>query len=454
MATIASLNIYLNANSNGFSKGVEAATRETVRFMMGLDMQARTLGMSAEQAKLYQLEMRGVEKSLVDTARQTLETVNALKSQQAATESARALAEELRIQGETFRMTADEAKIYRLEMAGASSEAVQAARDHAAFIQFLREEKAALDGATAAANRNATAAGKVAAGGGLLGSLKRTLGGRSSLKDVLEIARGGGAVIGLTMAARALGNAAAEAAKLREELENGSISAGEMVDRIGSGIPLIGEFWKAGRAIRELITQEDAEARRELEQAEKMKQILEERIKQVDEEKKRQTETRRQFGVMLGIVKNVAAETGKDLWKNVRDGAVATTQNVIRMAEAFDQLGDARDAAAAKAYFEAFDFQKILMDQYTTLAQGRVKQLQALMGSIPKTLQFAAPGSGSARDAGVGEALRRAMQSDYGLSRAAGRDRLQKEANDILRQIARNTGKATTETGGVVSLLN
>jgi hypothetical protein len=91
-------------------------------------------------------------------------------------------------------------------------------------------------------------------GDSVLKNLKSQLGARSSLGQIGKIAVGGGAVAGLTLIANAIGGAAKEAKELRDQFRNGTISAGEMKEKMIEAVPVFGQVWAAGQQIRELLS--------------------------------------------------------------------------------------------------------------------------------------------------------------------------------------------------------
>ncbi len=100
--------------------------------------------------------------------------------------------------------------------------------------------------------------------------LKAKLGPRSLLKDLTEIAVGGGAVAGVSFLGRELANASAKAVELSEAFHAGKISAGAMAEELARAAPLIGGYISFGRDLRELFTHEEQYAREAAEQTQKM----------------------------------------------------------------------------------------------------------------------------------------------------------------------------------------
>jgi hypothetical protein len=58
---------------------------------------------------------------------------------------------------------------------------------------------------------------------------------------------------GLTGAADAIKNMADKARELKEQFQSGKLSAGELTEKLISSVPVVGQFWEAGKAIRSLF---------------------------------------------------------------------------------------------------------------------------------------------------------------------------------------------------------
>jgi hypothetical protein len=102
---------------------------------------------------------------------------------------------------------------------------------------------------------------------------------------VFELLKGGGAVAGLTFAAGELKEMAEAASKLREEFQAGTISAGQMVDRLVQAIPVIGTFRQAGLAIREFFTGDEAALRAAKERAAQIDSIADAQKKLIEQQR-------------------------------------------------------------------------------------------------------------------------------------------------------------------------
>jgi hypothetical protein len=111
----------------------------------------------------------------------------------------------------------------------------------------------------AQAAKAAVEIGKTSAKSGLQG-LKGML-GESSMAGLLANAmRGAGPMLAAALIANELNAATGEAKNLVTQFREGNISAGQMVEKIASSVPVFGSIWSAGRNIREMFTHEEESA--------------------------------------------------------------------------------------------------------------------------------------------------------------------------------------------------
>lgn len=75
-----------------------------------------------------------------------------------------------------------------------------------------------------------------------------------SLNQTLAILRGGGAIAGVTILARILGNASEKAIELRDAFQAGKASAADVVDQIAKSLPLLGDVLTLAENISDLIS--------------------------------------------------------------------------------------------------------------------------------------------------------------------------------------------------------
>jgi hypothetical protein len=172
------------------------------------------------------------------------------------------------------KIVGDEAEIRK-----GMADFIRKSRDEAKAAHIDQEVHKRLFGDTAEIHESATRAGEVAARSeseGFLHELNKVAGKRGSVKEFTELLVGGGAVAGLTFAAHEIGSMAVEVGKLRDEFDEGKISAGQFVEKMAEGLPVLGSIRVAGLAIRELFTGEEADAARITEQAKLTSELIDE----------------------------------------------------------------------------------------------------------------------------------------------------------------------------------
>lgn len=108
-------------------------------------------------------------------------------------------------------------------------------------------------------NRPKSASESAGGGAGGLKGLKGMFGEESTLGQFGKIARGAGAVAGVTLAAKLIGDAANKMAELNAQFSAGEINAKDLAGDIGRSLPVLGEMTGMFDGIRNLITGEAAE---------------------------------------------------------------------------------------------------------------------------------------------------------------------------------------------------
>jgi hypothetical protein len=99
-----------------------------------------------------------------------------------------------------------------------------------------------------------------------LEGLKHTLGGRGSLKEIVETLAGGGAVAGLSRSLDVFAEMTHKIVEVSDAFHRGELSSGAFFEKIASSLPILGKAWDVGRNVRELITHEERDIR-ELDEA-------------------------------------------------------------------------------------------------------------------------------------------------------------------------------------------
>ena len=186
-----------------------------------------------------------------------------------------------------------------------------------------------------------------------LSQLGGAFGKSSALGKVEKLLLGGGAIWGLSHAAKLIGDMATNAGNLAREFSQGKISAGEMASKLVDSLPVVGQFAQAGRAIREAFTGEQAAVERMNDEAKKTGVILDARIAGMKQAKEAAQE-------LLATIRQIREETAlvrmtglaRDLEEvNQREGA--DTRKIEQQAkEAADKVKEAYEPGL-KAWKEA-----------------------------------------------------------------------------------------------------
>ncbi len=93
---------------------------------------------------------------------------------------------------------------------------------------------------------------------GFLGGLKSSFGKSSTLGQLTKLAVGGGAIAGLSMAAKEVDEFVGKIADVSAAWKKGDADAGDMFETVAKGIPVLGSIWDAGRKIHEMWSGEAA----------------------------------------------------------------------------------------------------------------------------------------------------------------------------------------------------
>ncbi len=403
MATIASLNVYLNAQTEGFSKGVEAATRETVRFMMHLDQQARTIGMTADEAKLYNLEMRGVDATLIKTARETLAHVNPPKAQHEASnkvnDSMKSLGQILKgggvLAGGTIIMNQLATATHKVADAvekGATGwramtyEITKSLPIAGQTIEVMENIRMAWTSEAAAIKKAEEATKKYTA---VAEGLNALLEKRNDMINQLAKMRQDNAdakaidgASGLEKELLKISHAARDAkAELNAMFDKAAKDAAKMAETFAD-VPQVGDFMKHNARMLEHLR----------------KAMLEEQ----------RIATEREAG--KAIVSSGMSVVGGFLG-NLRKQAINVAKSIN------------------STYYEGVE--KNLKSQ--------LEGIEAARKAMPDSMQFATANLATASNMGIGEAFRNAMSIDFGNDRAKVLEKLNKEQLEIQRKIEENT---------------
>ena len=133
-------------------------------------------------------------------------------------------------------------------------------------------------------------------------ALRKEGGKRSSLGEAAELALGRGALGGISAAGEALTGFAEKLKTVKEEFEAGDKTAGQMFHTILESVPVVGEFAKAGTALREAFDSDYATQVLE-------KKVLEEITKEQDFQVKQIRAATAAHEEQLDVLKQIAADT-------------------------------------------------------------------------------------------------------------------------------------------------
>ncbi len=142
----------------------QSADADGDAFIESLRQQIATLGMTSREIKLYELAQRGALKGTLEAAAALEKDLAFLERKRAATQAAAAaeqqlkqeseqLVASLRLQAETFGMSARQAQIYALEQKGASAATIAQARSIDGQLTSLEQQRAKEQAAAAAAKQ-------------------------------------------------------------------------------------------------------------------------------------------------------------------------------------------------------------------------------------------------------------------------------------------------------------
>lgn len=264
--------------ANDFKLALAGVSKETRDGIAGQREVVEQLKRQAEAAQIASAELFRLQDAI--NAAKSGEDAAATSRLAASGVSAEDIAAIQKLQGELAKLRAEDEQFARAMSAERSAIDARNAElaEGAAITQSVRtdteryaDEVARLNKllSTSAINQEtfnrALRRAKEAAGSGLdrinspFERLKRQLGSRGPLKDLAEIAVGGGAFAGVQFLTQELARALKATEDIVTQFRLGEKSAGDVADQIARSLPYLGGIYSAGRSIRELITGEAAE---------------------------------------------------------------------------------------------------------------------------------------------------------------------------------------------------
>jgi hypothetical protein len=264
----------LQASMMGGVKSVGALENAAVRLTSTLLDEERVLRMGAAAAYDYKLALAGVDKTIRDELTARRAAISTLKEEEVqrkqTADAAKAAADA------AANSNLDRARAVQEEMNNAMAKGKAIADSLLTPVERYKREIAELDAllrkgaidqetfnrAQSRAKNNSDEGGLIDRLNSPLEKLKAKLGARGPLKDLFEIAVGGGAFAGLQFASQTLGQIATKADDVVTEFRLGKKTAGETADELARQLPYLGGIYTAGQAIRDLFTGERAEIER------------------------------------------------------------------------------------------------------------------------------------------------------------------------------------------------
>jgi hypothetical protein len=249
---------------------------------------------------------------------------------------------------------------------------------------------------------------------GILENLKGSFGRGSTFFEIGHLLEGSGPIRGLSLMSGMVKEVAEHAAELTKQLHDGTIDAGEMVEKLAGGIPVFGQLWSAGRAIREIFTGEAEETERILHTAELTNRNLEAQkqlLEHAEQSHERSLATLKQIRAQMVLI-----GMGEPHRSFVQAGLTADATR-----------GQAdKEFSAAEKQANA-DANKVLPDQNEALKRARERAERARendesSGVAPDALEGVAP------DVGQADAARKAR-----LAAEADVDRLEHQVRNTER---------------------
>lgn len=202
-----------------------------------------------------------------------LDRINYYAKKLAANEATAAKEKLDRIMYHAKKFAAAEREAVALESKARLEAEASAARVHrnwedAEFAKFKEDEKVKAE------------AGKR----GPLSGLKDAFGRGSTFGGLAKVAAGGGAILGLQLAAQEVEKISGKIVEMNDKMRDGTASAGDMVFELGRSIPIVGELAKAYDNIEELFTHRLAHEREITEEAQRQTESIKEhaRIRQAE----------------------------------------------------------------------------------------------------------------------------------------------------------------------------
>jgi len=286
--------------------------------------------------------------------------------------------------------------------------------------------------------------------GDRLDKIKRTFGGRGLLKELTEVAVGGGAVAGLSFITRSINDMATRFAELDKLMKESGASAAQISVELGKSLPIIGSLVSAGQTIREILTGEKAEIDQILSQA-----------RLIDESVKSQKESWKGVGEAIKGLRQIGLDFSDPL--GPRDSAVSKISEEAEKARQKARDEAQKRNAPLRDQLRALDAEreqlegipggartKRVQDRLAAIP-GDIARFQALLNVSNRQLEKQLAGIGGAASQSMREVLNKAAIDNYDQNQA--RDKALIEAHikrgesDLSRRLA---GKSPAEQADIL----
>ncbi len=273
MATtvIRTLATRVTADAQEFSKEMRRAEKDAERFALSIRRQTRELELGTDEAKLYELSLRGVSGETTKALRNLIEQKKAMEDAREATERlAKAQADEVeqlaarkkwernfRLEAQYQKQIADEQEKLAIQ------EKRRTIRLRAQWQAIVDQQKAVEDLAKAEQDR----AHRIASSpidkseqisiSSALPSASEGF-GTKELKNLAKVLKGGGILAGFKILAHEFERISEAAEKMSAKMRDGTASANDMRMELVRSIPVIGDVSRGMESWVEVITGEKA----------------------------------------------------------------------------------------------------------------------------------------------------------------------------------------------------
>lgn len=248
----------LGLDSAEFTAGIDKANRSADYLINQWTKQANIMGMSAREAKIYEMRLRGASDAKIAELRATAELLDKQEAMNRAHEAAaRAAARQtdeiarLAKQTEEFqRQQASLKRMYDDRDSAIPFIAPPKTSQREVELQRSLEELARSERESAAISEADLAGGIGGAGSaGLAGMLSK----RGPLGQLASFLRGGGAVAGITLLAKEMERAAKAASDMALAFDRGEASARDVAAAAARSVPVVGSLSGAITSVADAV---------------------------------------------------------------------------------------------------------------------------------------------------------------------------------------------------------